>query len=174
MFEHAFHVYHIPKIIQRLPRVRQAVEEAVYMKPCTLRPLPPEGSLDLGGREIFFAETPGHTPGSICLADEKTGILFTGDNLCDGGILLAFEHSAPLGEYRKSLDAMQKMRADYHLNRIFPSHHKVDLPVRTISDTMECCDQILSGRSRGVYKDEGLNQGFQVKYKGISLIYREI
>lgn len=36
---------------------------------------------DLGGREVECINTPGHTYGSIVLRDEKTKILFTGDNV---------------------------------------------------------------------------------------------
>ena len=35
--------------------------------------------VDLGDRVFVVLETPGHTPGSVCLFEEETGTLFTGD-----------------------------------------------------------------------------------------------
>lgn len=174
MFQHAFDVYHIPHWIQNLPKIHKAVEAAAYMKTCTLLPLPEKGYFDLGDRKVYFRLTPGHTPGSIVLADEKTGILFTGDNLCEDGILLGFDHSSPLHEYRQSLDVMADLCQTFHLHHLDPSHHKTDLPVSRIRDCMELCDSIIHGKTKGKYTDNGLNQGYKVKYKGLSLIYREI
>lgn len=40
--------------------------------------------LDLGNRSFSVISTPGHTPGSVCLFEEKTGLLFTSDLLYQG------------------------------------------------------------------------------------------
>ncbi len=42
--------------------------------------------LDLGGHRLVVIETPGHTIGSICLFDETTGSLFSGDTVFVGGV----------------------------------------------------------------------------------------
>jgi len=42
--------------------------------------------LDLGGRELRVIHTPGHTPDSICLFDERNGLLFGGDTYNTGPI----------------------------------------------------------------------------------------
>ncbi|MCI2049776.1 MAG: MBL fold metallo-hydrolase [Lachnospiraceae bacterium] len=42
---------------------------------------------DLGGRKAEVAEIPGHTPGSICLFDDKNRILFSGD-CCNVNLLI--------------------------------------------------------------------------------------
>ncbi len=43
--------------------------------------------LDLGDRRFTVLHTPGHTAGSVCLLEEKTGTLFTGDALYVDGRL---------------------------------------------------------------------------------------
>ncbi|HEX6231394.1 MAG TPA: MBL fold metallo-hydrolase [Actinomycetota bacterium] len=43
-------------------------------------------TLDLGGRELRVLHTPGHTPDSICLVDERNGLLFGGDTYNTGPI----------------------------------------------------------------------------------------
>jgi glyoxylase-like metal-dependent hydrolase (beta-lactamase superfamily II) len=43
--------------------------------------------LDLGNRLLRVFHMPGHSPGSICLYEEQTATLFTGDTLYDGELL---------------------------------------------------------------------------------------
>jgi glyoxylase-like metal-dependent hydrolase (beta-lactamase superfamily II) len=43
--------------------------------------------LDVGDRRFTVLHTPGHTAGSVCLLEEKTGMLFTGDALYVDGRL---------------------------------------------------------------------------------------
>ncbi|ADH93060.1 MBL fold metallo-hydrolase [Arcanobacterium haemolyticum] len=46
-----------------------------------------EGSLITVGEEVLSViETPGHTPGSLCLFNQKNALLFTGDTLFRNGI----------------------------------------------------------------------------------------
>lgn len=42
--------------------------------------------IDWGDDQLTVLETPGHTPGSICLLDGANGVLFTGDTLFAAGI----------------------------------------------------------------------------------------
>jgi glyoxylase-like metal-dependent hydrolase (beta-lactamase superfamily II) len=44
--------------------------------------------LDLGGRSLEVLHTPGHSPGSICLWEMRSGTLLSGDVLVDGEPLL--------------------------------------------------------------------------------------
>jgi len=41
--------------------------------------------LKFGSHELLFFHTPGHTDGSICVLDKKTGLLFSGDTKFAGG-----------------------------------------------------------------------------------------
>jgi glyoxylase-like metal-dependent hydrolase (beta-lactamase superfamily II) len=58
----------------------------------TYRPTAPTETLDegdrvdLGDRQLTVLHTPGHTPDSICLLDEKNGVLFGGDTVNSGPI----------------------------------------------------------------------------------------
>lgn len=47
---------------------------------------------DLGDRTLKVMECPGHTAGSICLADEADNLIFTGDNLNDLELISAPAH----------------------------------------------------------------------------------
>ncbi|NNG35505.1 MBL fold metallo-hydrolase [Nakamurella aerolata] len=41
--------------------------------------------IDVGGTELRVLHTPGHSPGSVCLAAPQLGAVFTGDTLFAGG-----------------------------------------------------------------------------------------
>lgn len=50
---------------------------------CAKNPMEP---ISFGSHELLFFHTPGHTDGSICVFDRKTGLLFSGDTkFADGG-----------------------------------------------------------------------------------------
>ena len=48
------------------------------------RPLADGERIGLGGRDLTVLHTPGHSPDSICLLDERAGLLFAGDTLITG------------------------------------------------------------------------------------------
>jgi glyoxylase-like metal-dependent hydrolase (beta-lactamase superfamily II) len=49
--------------------------------------------LDLGGRTLTVLHTPGHSPDSVCLLDDRTGVLLAGDMLATGPIYAHFPDS---------------------------------------------------------------------------------
>ncbi|MEQ8664105.1 MAG: MBL fold metallo-hydrolase [Rhodospirillales bacterium] len=51
--------------------------------------------VDLGDRVLRVLHVPGHSPGSIALWEEETGILFSGDTVYDGGLIDDLYHSVP-------------------------------------------------------------------------------
>lgn len=59
-------------------------------------------AIDLGDRQFRVLHLPGHTPGSICLFEELTGILFSGDVLYDD-ILLDELHESNIEHYVNSM-----------------------------------------------------------------------
>lgn len=65
--------------------------------------------IDLGDRVFRVYHVPGHSPGSIALWEEATGILFTGDALYDGDLIDDLYHSVP-----------EELRASHERLRTFP------------------------------------------------------
>jgi hypothetical protein len=57
--------------------------------PCT-RKVREGDRLDLGDRSFEVLHLPGHSPGSIGLWEEDSGVLFSGDAVYDGGLLTGF------------------------------------------------------------------------------------
>jgi glyoxylase-like metal-dependent hydrolase (beta-lactamase superfamily II) len=57
-----------------------------YVPTTPTRTLREGDKLELGGRSLTVLHTPGHTPDSICLLDERNGVLFGGDTINTGPI----------------------------------------------------------------------------------------
>ena len=117
------------RLLLKLPKLNREMENSLHVKPCKYNRLPTEGFFELGNRRILYVETPGHTMGSICLFDEKTKSLFTGDMLCEEGVLLGFDHSSSVSVYKDSVEKMQKFFMENEGKMILPSHHKLPVTV---------------------------------------------
>jgi glyoxylase-like metal-dependent hydrolase (beta-lactamase superfamily II) len=77
--------------------------------------------LDLGGRSLEVLHTPGHSPGSICLWEARSGTLLSGDVLVDGEPLLdQLPRSSPV-DFAASLRRL----ADLPLSFVFGGHGPV-------------------------------------------------
>jgi hydroxyacylglutathione hydrolase len=154
--------------------LQNAIEGAVTILHAPLKPLPENGCFELGNRTVYFANTPGHTPGSIVLADPKTGILFTGDMACYQGVLLAFDHSSPVSEYYASVLKMQDFMRLHKLHLICPSHHEIALSDHLLSEFQILCEKIMSGEIKGTFRDMGTCQGLYAEFENAALVYNNI
>lgn len=100
-------------------------------------------SFDLGNRPITWINTPGHTPGSICIADEKNGILFSGDN-CAAVAWLQLKESMPIGVYKENLQRLIIFCQEKKLSKHYQSHTPKAKKIVDISSHIRCCDKILA------------------------------
>ena len=66
--------------------------------------------VDLGNRHFNVLHMPGHSPGSIALYEEATGVLFSGDILYDGELYDTVYHS-DRALYRQSLQRLREWPA---------------------------------------------------------------
>lgn len=96
---------------------------------------------DLGGRQLEVIETPGHTPGCICLIDRENKLLFAGDNNCRH-IWLFLDHSLPVETYLKSLKKLMTYSADF--DRMLIGHND-PLDKTYLDEVLVCTNKILKG-----------------------------
>ncbi|MCW2902082.1 MAG: Zn-dependent hydrolase [Streptosporangiaceae bacterium] len=87
-----FHLVTADTLIRPLP---EGFDPADYrIVPTTATTLLDDGDeIDLGGRVLQVMHTPGHSPDSICLFDERNGLLFGGDTINTGPIYAQLEDS---------------------------------------------------------------------------------
>lgn len=97
-----------------------------------------EGDLvDLGDRAFEVLHLPGHSPGSIGLWEEETGVLFSGDAVYDGP-LLDFGDDSDIGDYRRTMERLRGLPARVVHGGHEPSFDRVRL--------VELCDAYLRSR----------------------------
>ena len=91
------------------------------------------------GAEIFeVIETPGHTPGSVCLYSRKRGVLFSGDVLFKDGIgRVDFSYSDPEA-MRESLTKLSKLPKG---TKVLPGHGEETSIEDEMSDDMSVFEE---------------------------------
>lgn len=123
-----------------------------------LQPTPPEPLaledghvFELGGRRLTVIYTPGHSMGSVCIFDEQTGYLFTGDNTQAMATALVEECASNVSTY---LASMEKLAA-LPVRALCTGHMPAVVPPDIIEKKIRCARRILAGeqpeqvRSRG-------------------------
>jgi glyoxylase-like metal-dependent hydrolase (beta-lactamase superfamily II) len=94
-------------------------DPATYrVEPMTLnRTLDDGDRIDLGGRALTVLHLPGHTPGSIALLEERTGTLYSGDIIYEGG-LIDYLPNSDVAAYRRSMEFL----VDLDVSVVHPGH----------------------------------------------------
>lgn len=75
-------------------------------------------AIDLGDAVLRVIHTPGHTPGSVCLYDEESRALFTGDTVFEGG---SFGRTDIGGNARDMVASLEKLAA-LDVSALYPGH----------------------------------------------------
>ncbi|MBO7373799.1 MAG: MBL fold metallo-hydrolase [Oscillospiraceae bacterium] len=120
---------------------------------------------DLGGRTLRVIHTPGHTHGSICVLDVERRWLFTGDTVCDEGVLLHFDHSCSVAVFRESIEKLKAQSGAW--DKMWPCHHLKPLDNSFLDAYLACADEILAaGKPDGAAATQYLHQ-----YGRIALSY---
>ena len=79
--------------------------------------------IDLGDRRLTVYHTPGHSPGHVCIHENKTGYLVTGDLLYQGVLLAGLTDSEPLS----FLDSIARMNRLPNISRLLPGHGRLTI-----------------------------------------------
>ncbi|MBT3821135.1 MAG: MBL fold metallo-hydrolase, partial [Nitrospinaceae bacterium] len=78
--------------------------------------------IDLGGRTLRVWDTPGHSPCSISLYDDKEGVLVTGDLVRSGEVLFIQVPTAVFSEYGPSLRTLEKIAEENEAKWVCSGH----------------------------------------------------
>jgi glyoxylase-like metal-dependent hydrolase (beta-lactamase superfamily II) len=114
-------IYVKDEIFSALPPVPGWRAEAYEVEPAPATRLVAEGDiLDLGDRHFEVLHLPGHSPGSIGLWEQRTGILFSGDAIYDGDLIDDAYHSN-LEDYIRTMRRLRDLPATVVHGGHFPS-----------------------------------------------------
>jgi glyoxylase-like metal-dependent hydrolase (beta-lactamase superfamily II) len=128
----------------------------------TIPPLEPtrlldEGdTIDLGGRTLAVIETPGHSPGSICLLDRENRLLWTGDHFFPGP-LYAFGADVNIDDYVASNERLEGLIGEY--DHVLSGHNDPWVESDVIRRVGEAFDAIANGTA-DYSEDDGLRRYF--------------
>ena len=123
-----------------------AEEKAFYTPPegCMTMTLRDGDHFDLGGLDIDVVHLPGHTPGSIALADRMRKLLFVGDTVSRAPVYM-FGEKRNMELYITSLRHLQVM-ADFRAFQVLlPSHGPMPVYPEEIDELLKCALDIQEG-----------------------------
>lgn len=87
-------------------------------KPVSCIPVSEGYIFDLGETRLRVISTPGHSPGCICLLEEETGVLFSGDTVFAYGVGRTDLPGGSMDELRSSILRLRNL----NITKICPGH----------------------------------------------------
>jgi glyoxylase-like metal-dependent hydrolase (beta-lactamase superfamily II) len=128
-----------------LPHMRPMPELSTWHVPAVApsRLLADGESIDLGSRVLRVLHTPGHAPDAICLYDEATGVLLSGDTILAAAYWLHGD-DADLAAFASSTQRLAELAP----SRVLVAHNLlVELPGRSAATVAEAAERVLQGDS---------------------------
>jgi hydroxyacylglutathione hydrolase len=106
-----------------LPGVVVVPPEVEDLRTALNLPQWPEGDarIELGGRTVEVMAAPGHQPAHLIFYDDRTALLFTGDFLLPGRLMVD-----DLGAYRASAERLVKFLGDRPVSHVLGAHIELD------------------------------------------------
>lgn len=130
------------------------------------RPLHDGDAIDLGDRVLKVVATPGHTPDSIILLDEKNLLMFTGDTFYPGPIFL-YRPETDLKAYSASLMKMNAMGV--HVKTLLPAHNVATAGAGYLPRANQAFLRVMRGIETPVPNDGKQ----EYRFKGFSFLLKE-
>lgn len=94
--------------------------------------------INLGDRQLKILHTPGHSPGHICVFEEETGYLCTGDLLYEGTVYASYPSTDPW----KLHDSIKRIDSIEHVSRLLPGHKRLDIQRSFLSKARVALDKL--------------------------------
>lgn len=129
-------------------------------------------AFDLGGRVLKVIHTPGHTPGEVCILDETSRTLFSGDTANVGIILMRQpgNGTALIEECNRTMGKLWAMEANY--DRLGVGHDAVTIDKQIVKDYYDLTSGLLDGSVTGAYEETGFRKGDVARFGMAELWYQ--
>lgn len=143
--ERFFHLLDTDSAPRPLPKDFDPSAWAIAPQPPS-RTLEDGDVLELGGRTLRVFHTPGHSGDSICLFDDRSGILFGGDTINTGPIYAQF-HDSDVETFAKSTSRLALFKDDVSMVAVNHFGKTVAAPylLQEIADGFE---RLLAGQAQ--------------------------
>jgi glyoxylase-like metal-dependent hydrolase (beta-lactamase superfamily II) len=153
-----FHLVTGDTLVRPLPAGFDPASYAVV--PSTATTLLDDGDeIDLGGRVLKVMHTPGHSPDSICLFDERDGLLFGGDTINTGPIYAQLEDS-DVAAFARSTRRLADLRDA--VSRVFVCHFmRVDNAPALLAEVADGFERLVEGTAP--FRDNADCLGYPVR-----------
>lgn len=126
-------------------------------------------TLIVGDRNLQVLHTPGHSPGSICLWEERRGLLFSGDTIYDDPIYAHLPHSN-FDDYVRSLSMLCSLVP--RVKKVLPSHGQTPLEPMFILKIAKAFQQVSQGGVEYWFKETPWGRVRVYQFDGISLFVK--
>lgn len=121
--------------------------DAFTIPPATFGRAVQEGCvIDLGGRRIRVYDTPGHSPCSVSLYDEKERVLISGDLVKPGQPLFIQVPTAVLSEYGPSLRKLERVAREGGAKFVCSGHTDPCADISVIGRMARFVEEVAEGR----------------------------
>jgi glyoxylase-like metal-dependent hydrolase (beta-lactamase superfamily II) len=114
--------------------------------------------INLGDRSLEVISTPGHTPDSIALLDERNGLLFTGDTFYPGPIYL-YRPETDLDAYIVSVKRLAELAP--RLKLLLPAHNVPVAEPSYLPRVLDAIQQVRHGQAKSVSREGTQEYTFQ-------------
>jgi glyoxylase-like metal-dependent hydrolase (beta-lactamase superfamily II) len=99
-------------------------------------------NIDAGARTLTAHHTPGHSPGSLCLFDNRDGLLFTGDAFYPGMLYAHFVDS----DFEVYLESLKHLVGTLgQVSHLCPAHNEAYVPNEALINALEAFERIAAG-----------------------------
>ena len=135
---------------------------AVVGREAPVSPLWDGEIIELGLRRVEVVLIPGHTQGCIALLDSDNRVLFGGDSIQDGTIImdrydtLKLLAGRDLAAYNASLKKLKKMQDRF--DKVYAAHGNTVLNSSIIDELLTLSEKVLNGELNGIDPPPGMNK----------------
>jgi len=149
----------LQKAIQSHPGVKYSVKGRV-----SFHSLRESDVLKIGGYSFKCIETPGHTPGHMCLYEPEKKLFISGDHILGDitpNISLFSEDENPLKEYLRSLDKVY----DFDVKLVLPGHRTAFTTFRERIRELKHHHEVRANEVLSILRADNHKDAFQIASK---------
>lgn len=161
---------------KKMPDIPEKMDVAWYLQQTSAKvrylPLNEGDVFRLGGLTAAVIETPGHSPGSVCLYVREKHALLTGDSIVAHTLLMSgsFDMFSPLEDFEQTL--LKVKNYPEPIDVIWPAHGTYPIGTDVIDEIIEAMEDLVRHpENDGIFESVNYGAGFAHKYKRINFIY---